>query len=98
MSGVYTEADYESKIIELFKNMGWRHVYGPDLDRDYKDPLSEEELEDVIRRINPDMPESAIHEALFKLKNFDNANLVESMKQSLYSAAGTIITIQSFSR
>ena len=77
MSGIYTEADYENTIIELFENMGWRHVYGPDLDRDYKDPLYEDDLEDSIRRINPDMPESAIYEALFKLKNFDNADLVQ---------------------
>ena len=77
MSGIYTEADYENTIIELFENMGWQHVYGPDLDRDYEDPLYEEELDDAIRRINPDMPESAIHEALFKLKNFDNADLVQ---------------------
>ena len=77
MSGIYTEADYENTIIELFENMGWRHVYGPDIERDYKDPLYEEELNDAIHRINPDMPESAIHEALFKLKNFDNADLVQ---------------------
>ena len=70
MSGFYTEADYESTIIELFENMGWRHVYGPDLDRDYRDPLYEEVLDDAIRRINPDMPESAIREAIFKLKPF----------------------------
>ena len=30
MSGFYTESDYENTIIELFENMGWRHVYGPD--------------------------------------------------------------------
>ena len=76
MSGFYTEADYESTIIELFENMGWRHVYGPDLDRDYRNPLYEEVLDDAIRRINPDMPESAIREAIFKLKNFDNADIV----------------------
>lgn len=77
MSGFFTEADYENTIIELFESMGWRHVYGPDLDRDYKDPLYEDELEDSINRINPNMPESAIHEALFKLKNFDNADLIQ---------------------
>lgn len=77
MAESYTEADYENTIIELFQNMGYRHVYGPDVERDYKNPLYEEELEDAIRRINPDMPESAIHEALFKLKNFDNASLVQ---------------------
>jgi type I restriction enzyme R subunit len=77
MSGFYTEADYENTIIELFENMGWRHVYGPDVDRDYEDPLYEDELDDTIRRINPDMSENAIHEALYKLKNFENADLVQ---------------------
>ena len=77
MSGFYTEADYEDTIIELFENMGWRHVYGPDLDRDYKNPLYEDELDDAIHHLNPDMPENAIHEALFKLKNFENADLVQ---------------------
>jgi type I restriction enzyme, R subunit len=77
MSDSYSEADYENTIIELFENMGWCHVYGPDIERDYKDPLYEEELNDAIHRINPEMPESAIHEALFKLKNFDNADLVQ---------------------
>lgn len=77
MSGFFTEADYENTIIELFESMGWRHVYGPDLDRDYKDPLYEDELENSIHRINSNMPESAIHEALFKLKNFDNADLIQ---------------------
>ena len=77
MSGFYTESDYENTIIELFENMGWRHVYGPDVDRDYEDPLYEDELDDAIRRINPDMSENAIHEALYKLKNFENADLVQ---------------------
>ncbi|MDD6457465.1 MAG: type I restriction endonuclease, partial [Lactimicrobium massiliense] len=77
MSETYTEAHYEKTIIELFQNMGYRHVYGPDIERDYQDPLYEEELDAAIRRINPDMPENAIHEAQFKLKNFENGTLVQ---------------------
>lgn len=77
MSGGYTETDYEHTIIELFQNMGWQYVYGPDVDRDYHSPLYESELDEAIRRINPHMPENAIHEALFKLKNFENADLVQ---------------------
>ena len=57
MSGIYTEADYENTIIELFEDMGWRHVYGPDVERDYEDPLYEEQLDDAIHRINPEMPD-----------------------------------------
>ena len=77
MSGFYTEADYENSIIELFQNMGYRYVYAPDLERDFRSPLYEEELLSALRRLNPKMPEEAITDALFKLKNFENAELVQ---------------------
>ncbi|AYD39429.1 type I restriction endonuclease subunit R [Clostridium fermenticellae] len=77
MSGFYTEADYENSIIELFENMGYRHVYAPDLERDFHSPLFEEELESALHRLNSNVPEDAIADALFKLKNFENAELVQ---------------------
>lgn len=77
MSGFYTEADYENSIIELFQNMGYRCVYAPDLERDFRSPLYEEELLSALHRLNPTMPEDAITDALFKLKNFENAELVQ---------------------
>lgn len=77
MSGFYTEADYENSIIELFQNMGYQHVYAPDLERDFHSPLYEEELVSALHRLNPGMPEDAIADALFKLKNFENAELVQ---------------------
>lgn len=77
MPGFYTEADYENSIIELFQSMGYRHVYGPDIERDFCSPLFEDELETALHRLNPAMPEDAISDALFKLKNFENAELVQ---------------------
>ncbi len=77
MLGFYTEADYENSIIELFENLGYRHVYAPDLERDFYSPLYEEELESALHRLNPEMPEDAIADALYKLKNFENAELVQ---------------------
>lgn len=77
MSGFYTEADYENSIIELFQNMGYGYVYAPDLERDFRSPLYEEELLSALHRLNPTMPEDAITDALFKLKNFENAELVQ---------------------
>ena len=77
MPGFYTEADYENSIIELFRNMGYRYVYAPDLERDFHSPLYEEELIAALHRLNPKMPEDAINDALFKLKNFENAELVQ---------------------
>ena len=77
MSGFYTEADYENSIIELFRNMGYRYVYAPDLERDFYSPLYDEELNTALHRLNPAMPEDAIIDALYKLKNFENAELVQ---------------------
>lgn len=77
MTAFYTEADYENSIIELFQGMGYQHVYGPDIERDFTNPLYETELLTALSRINPDMPADAISDALFKLKNFENAELVQ---------------------
>ena len=77
MSGFYTEADYEKSIIELFQEMGYRYVYAPGLERDLHSPLYEKELEDALYRLNPDMSDDAIRDALYKLHNFENGELVQ---------------------
>ncbi len=77
MPSLYTEADYENSVIELFENMGYTHVYGPDVERDFNSPLYDAVLEDRIRRLNPDAPEAAIADALYKLRNFENGELVQ---------------------
>lgn len=77
MASFYTEADYENSIIELFQNMGYQYLYGPDVEREFNSPLYEVELVSALQRLNPDMPSDAINDALFKLKNFENAELVQ---------------------
>lgn len=71
----FTEENYENSVIELFKDMGYTHLYGPDVERDYYKPLYESELERSLRRINPKLPDAAIADALYKLHNFENADL-----------------------
>ncbi|MBR5303946.1 MAG: type I restriction endonuclease subunit R [Candidatus Gastranaerophilales bacterium] len=78
MQVTYTEQSYENSVIELFKNMGYTHVYGPDIEtRDFHCPLYEDILLDYIHRLNKKAPEDAIQDALFKLKNIDNNNLLQ---------------------
>lgn len=75
------EDAYENSVIELFEGMGYTHVYGPDIeDRDFYSPLYEDVLINALYKINPKLPESAIKEALYKLKNFENAELVQKNK------------------
>ncbi len=76
--GLYTEADYENSVIELFRNdLGYEYVYGPDIDRDFYSPLYEKVLVNSLYSLNKDLPEDAIQDALFKLKNFENGELVQ---------------------
>lgn len=78
MSGVYTEADYENSIIELFQNnLEYEYIYGPDIERDFYSPLYEDVLIDSLRNLNRDLPEDAIVEAIYKLKNIENGELVQ---------------------
>ena len=67
----YNEEAYENCLIQLFtENLGWEHIYGPNIDRDWHSPLYDSVLEDSIHRINPKAAPSALNEALLKLRNF----------------------------
>lgn len=77
MLTTFTEADYENSVIELFKNdLGYQHVYGPDIERDFYSPLYEDILINSLYRLNRGLPDDAI-DALFKLKNYENGELVQ---------------------
>ena len=78
MLTTFSEADYENSVIELFKNdLGYRYAYGPDVERDFYNPLYEEELITSLHRLNRSLPEDGSDDALFKLKNIENGELVQ---------------------
>ena len=78
MSKFFVEADYENSIIELFQNdLGYEYAYGPDIERDFYSPLYEDVLIESLYRLNRSLPDDAIQDALFKLKNFENSELVQ---------------------
>lgn len=78
MSSFFTEDTYEQAVIELFENMGYTHIYAPDMGRtDYSSPILQNELQDALVRINRGLPRDAIHEAMMKLQNFENGSLVQ---------------------
>ena len=81
MGITFTEASYENSIVELFQGMGYSHVYGPDIERDYLSPLYEEILADSLYRINPQLCDEAIKDAMYKLKNFEIDELVQKNAQ-----------------
>ena len=77
MATYFSEESYENSIVELFCNMGYTHVYGPNVERDFTNPLYQEILEESLFRLNPKLPYEAIKEAIYKLTNFEKGELVQ---------------------
>lgn len=74
----YTEENYENGVIELFRNsLGYSYQYGPDVVRDYRNPLYEDVLLPSLAAINALLPRTAVAEAVHKLKNLDNGSLLQ---------------------
>lgn len=76
----FTEDTFEQAVIELLENMGYTHLYAPDLARDYESPLLDATVRDSLVRLNKGLPLDAIEEAISKLKNFDTGSLVQKNK------------------
>ena len=74
----YTEANYENAVIEIFRDtLGYGCAYGPDVARDYANPLYMDELLLSLRRVNPKLPEVALTEAVYKLRNFEGGTVLQ---------------------
>ncbi len=74
----YTESNYENAVLQLFtQTLGYAYAYGPDIERDYHSPLYEDELLPALRAVNPNLPQAALDDALFKLKNFESGSLLQ---------------------
>lgn len=76
MDTSFKEANYEQSIIELFEKMGYTHVYGPQVDRDFHEPLMLGELRYALEKVNSNLPQAALDEALYKIKNYEAGSLV----------------------
>lgn len=72
----FTETNYENAIIQLFQSMGYTHLYGPDVVRDYTSSLYMDELKAALRRINPHLPSEAIYDAIYKIQNLEGGSFV----------------------
>ena len=57
--------------------MEYEYVYGPDIERDFSSPIYDEVLIESLYHLNNGLPDEAIQDAIFKLKNFENGELVQ---------------------
>lgn len=74
----FTEAHFENAILELMHDkLGYERIYGPDVERDYTEPLHLESVRQSLFDINPSLAIEAIDEAIVKIRNIENGSLVQ---------------------
>ncbi len=74
----FTESNYENAIIQLFTDtLGYAHVYGPEVERDYHSPLYEDELWPALRAVNPGRSQAALEDAVARLKDIETGSLLQ---------------------
>ena len=74
----FTESNYEKAVLQLFtQTLCYSYACGPDIERDYHSPLYEDKLLPALRAVNPTMPQEALDDAVYKLKNFESGILLQ---------------------
>ena len=77
---MFSESEYEEALLELFQSLEgrlYRREYGPDIARDYSNPVLDDVLQEALLRINPTLPLAAIDDAIKKLHQIEGASLYE---------------------
>jgi len=72
----------EQSVIDWLKELGYEYKFGPDIstggilvERDFKDVILGNRLKNALKRLNPDLLEKAIDEAVYKFKSVEHPNL-----------------------
>ena len=75
---MFKESNVEEAIIEQLQELGYEYLYGPDIERDYKEPILKDVFYDSLYKINKDITEDIADEVYRKVRNFRNVDLVEA--------------------
>ena len=75
---MFKESNVEEAIIEQLQELGYGYQYGPDIERDYKEPILKDMFYDSLYKINKDITKDIADEVYRKVRNFRNVDLVEA--------------------
>lgn len=78
MSSGFNEQSFENALVSICENdLGYEHVCGYDVVRDYKNCFFEDKLKESLLSINSEVPEEGIDEAIFEIKNRLTGSLIQ---------------------
>ena len=81
---MFKESNVEEAIIEQLQELGYEYQYGPEIERDYKEPILKDVFYDSLYKINKDITEDIADEVYRKVRNFRNVDLVEANYESYH--------------
>ncbi|MBR1435900.1 MAG: type I restriction endonuclease subunit R [Bacteroidales bacterium] len=90
---IFTEENYENAVLYLLETLGYEHIYGPDVERDYRVPFYEAQILHSLMLVNPNKPSIAIEEAVRKIRDIDTGTLVQKNEKFMdYLQNGVEVT------
>lgn len=75
---MFKEEQVEQAIIEQLQGLGYEYIYGPEIERDYKEVILKDIFLKSLFRINPDITIEIADEVYRKVRNFTNIGLVQA--------------------
>lgn len=76
----FTENHFEQAVLEVLREQDYNVLSSGEIQRDYRNPLYMDELEEALFALNPGVPSRAIEEAMRKLQALDVGTLVQKNK------------------
>lgn len=77
----FDEHALEEMIIEVLREQGYDYLPGEEIERDYHEVILLPQLQNALVRLNPSLSENTIQEAIRKIKNLDQNNLVRNNQE-----------------
>src|SRR3989475_2410703 len=89
MTSAFTESTVEGAALELFENLGYAILHGPEIApgelfaerKEYSEVLLQGRLKEALVRINPKIPAETVEEAVRKLQHAESPNLIENNRR-----------------
>ena len=76
----FQEASLENLVIENLRDINYEYIHGSNLERDPKDVLLLDKLHEALNKINKDLSESTIKEAIRKVRTFETNDVFTNNK------------------
>lgn len=73
----FREENYEDAVLLLLENLGYERLYGPEIDRNYTNPLHMDVLKSSLETVNKGVDTQAIEEAINKLTHIEHPSLTQ---------------------